>query len=481
MKKINIEILDDYKTYKKDTYYNLEGDLIILSGINGSCKSQLLNIVSKNGKESIKRNVTQVNVDGTTTPLENILLLSFRDNINLGDDFGQFSVTYKEKYAESAWSFYTNNIMHSSNTFFNNRVTQKYRDGTLFLDNKGIKNPSWRSIIKLTNLIKSNYNEEKAFNLSQTEIESILPPYFVWRNENDIIEQVGNLFYIACCERVNEQIEFSKQKNIFDNEGWLKTAPWTILNQLFEDLRFKYRFKKDYKFKTPNMEENPKLRDGDDIRSLLDLSDGEKAILELALISLDEEVSKDIKLVLFDEYDAPLNPSLTEAFYHVINKFYIEKGIQVIITTHSPVTISLVPEYTQFYEIFSQENLSPKIVKVSQFDYEELKKANKAFYDKIKNQEQRISELEQVAQSNGNMLYVEDEYDQIYKIAYLKTKGIDNITEENLEEKFKRSCNFSIHGAFSCGGLYNNLICSNTTINQNNIIICLFDFDTEGY
>lgn len=34
-------------------------------------------------------------------------------------------------------------------------------------------------------------------------------------------------------------------------------------------------------------------------------SGGEKAILELALLSLDEEISGDIKLVLFDEYDVP--------------------------------------------------------------------------------------------------------------------------------------------------------------------------------
>lgn len=33
-------------------------------------------------------------------------------------------------------------------------------------------------------------------------------------------------------------------------------------------------------------------------------SGGEKAILELAMLSLDAEISGDIKLVLFDEYDA---------------------------------------------------------------------------------------------------------------------------------------------------------------------------------
>lgn len=481
LKKIDINILEQYKLYRKDTTYSLEGDLIILSGINGSGKSQLLQIIAKSSNEKITRNIVQKNDDGIAASLEDILLLSFRDNINLGEDFGEFSIDYKKKYATRAWEYYIKNIQYQNNTLLNDKKTRKYKDGTLVFDNNGIKNPSWRSINKLVDLLKSNYSDEEVFHLSQTEIENILPADFVWRNGNDIIELTGNLFYMACCERVDKQIECSKSAKIFDNYGWLESAPWTILNRLFEELKFKYRFKTDYDFITPNMEENPKLRDDSEIRSLKDLSDGEKAILKLALISLDEEISKDIKLVLFDEYDAPLNPSLTEAFYHVIEQFYIKKGIQVIITTHSPATVSLAPEYTQFYEIFSQENDSPKLMKVDQFDYSELKIANKQFYDKIKDQENRINELEQHIETDGHMLFVEDKYDQIYKIAYLKVKGIEDITEDNYEEKFNENCNFTIHGGFSCGGLYSRLMSSNTTNDKDRVIICLFDFDTEGY
>lgn len=481
MKKINVSIGETYKQYKKNSTYTLEGDLIIMSGVNGSGKSQLLQIISKSGKEQIFRRVDQTNDAGEIVPLEDILLLSFRDNIDLGKDFGQFSVTYKRSYANSAWEYYKSNIQHQNNNFFDSKKTQKYNNGTLIFDDKGIKNDSWRSINRLVELLKKNYTHEKVFKLTQPEIECILPADFIWRNENDIIAQIGNLFYIACCDRVNKQIECSKSTAVFNNDEWLKTAPWTILNQLFGELNFKYRFKTDYKFCTPNMEENPKLRDNSEIRNLMDLSDGEKAILKLALISLDEEISKDIKLVLFDEYDAPLNPSLTEAFYHVIEKFYIEKGIQVIVTTHSPATISLAPEYAQFYEVFTQDNCSPKIVRVNQFDYSELRTANKKFYDRIRNQEERIAELEKLTETAERMLFVEDKYDQIYKIAYLKIKGIEGITEENLEEKFNEHCSFALHGNFSCGGLYNRLISSNTTNDQNSVIICLFDFDSEGY
>ncbi len=481
MKKLKIKINEKYKLYEKDTEYCLEGDLILLSGVNGSGKSQLLQIIAKNGKDKIEREIIQIREDELFMSTENIMMLSFRDNINLGTDFGQFSVVYHKNYTDKAWEYYNNNIRYNQFQSINKRKYQKINDGSIIFNDDGIKNPSWRSILKLVDMLKEKYEGDKMFELSQQEIESMLPPDFVWRNENDIIQQIGNIFYISCCDRVNQQIKCSKSTELFDNDIWLRNAPWTILNELFEKLKFKYRFKDDYEFITPNMEENPKLRDNEEIRSLLDLSDGEKAILKLALIALDEEISKDIEIILFDEYDAPLNPSLTEAFYYVIEKFYIEKGIQVIITTHSPATISLAPEYAQFYEIFAKKDASPQVIKVNQYEYEELQKANKKFYDKIKNQEERIIQLENTIHTSGNKVFVEDKYDQIYKIAYLKLHGIDDITEENLDDKFSLVCKFSVHGNFSCGGLYSQLICSNTTNEQECKVICLFDFDNEGY
>lgn len=481
MKQLDIKLLESYKLYKKDAAYHLEGDLMILSGVNGSGKSQLLRIAARSGTRQIRRTITQTRDDGTAVPLEKIMLLSFRDNINLGEDFGHFSVNYREAASKKAWDFYVSEIRHTDNRLVDNNRSRRFAEGMLMYDSNGIRRPSWRSVDQLEKLLKSRFDGEKGFRLSKPELEAILPADFIWRDENDIIQQIGNLFYIACCRRVDAQIACSETGEVFDKEAWLKTAPWTILNQLFADLGFKYRFKDDYAFKTPNMEENPMLRDQSEVRSLSDLSDGEKAILKLALTALDEEISRDIQLVLFDEYDAPLNPSLAEAFFHVIEKFYISRGIQVIVATHSPATVSLAPEYARFYEIFPQEGESPRIIQVEQYDYAELQKVNKQFYDRIRDQDGRIAQLEEQVRSSGKMLFVEDRYDQIYKIAYLKVKGVEGVTEENLEERFRENCGFTIHGGFSCGGLYNRLMCANLTNDQDATTICLFDFDQEGY
>ena len=78
MKKLRLDILDAYKAYRKETSYTLEGDLIVLSGVNGSGKSQLLKIIAKQGNEQINRKITQANNDDQPIQTENILLLSFR-------------------------------------------------------------------------------------------------------------------------------------------------------------------------------------------------------------------------------------------------------------------------------------------------------------------------------------------------------------------------------------------------------------------
>ena len=481
MKKLKVKLLEDYKLYRKNCEYVLDGDLILLSGINGSGKSQLLKIIANNLNKTIARNVHQSSNDEDFVPIENIIMLSFRDNIDLGNDFGAYSINVKLSNSDHAWKFYYQFIKYKGQYFLDNAdLKRSFYNGDILFYNGG-KNPAWRSILEIITLLKKNYQDDKLFTLSEEEFKRLIPNNFIWRNENDIIQQVGNLFYLACCDRANQQIECSKTGKIFDNSTWLQSAPWTILNKLFSELNFKYRFKDDYLFDTPEMEENPKLRLNSDIRNLNDLSDGEKAILKLALISLDEEISKDIKLVLFDEYDAPLNPSLIEAFYHVIEKFYIYKGIQIIMTTHSPATISLAPGYAKFYEMFSQQNNSPKILEVDQFDYAELKEANKAFYSKIQKQEERIIELEKTAEMNKNALLVEDRYCQLYKIAYLKLKGFNDITEENLEKMFQGNADFTIDGNFSSGGLYNVLNSGNTSLDGKYKRICLFDFDNEGY
>jgi AAA15 family ATPase/GTPase len=77
------------------------------------------------------------------------------------------------------------------------------------------------------------------------------------------------------------------------------------------------------------------------------------------------------------------------------------------------------------------------------------------------------------------ILYVEDKYDYIYKIAYLKLKGIE-VTEETFETTFKENAPFVIRRGESAGGVSGKLRTKNTDGYEDKKLVGLFDFDREG-
>ena len=89
--------------------------------------------------------------------------------------------------------------------------------------------------------------------------------------------------------------------------------------------------------------------------------------------------------------------------------------------------------------------------------------------------------IKEVSGLKKPLLIVEDKYDQIYKIAWLKLKDIEyENTEEDIKKKFEDNSSFSIWGAESAGSVAGCLSISNTELYGNKKIIGLFDFDKEG-
>jgi predicted ATPase len=229
----------------------------------------------------------------------------------------------------------------------------------------------------------------------------------------------------------------------FDSDKF-EIAPWTKLNNLFAKLKLEYRFKSNYEIFGVEITEQPKLfalqsdgtLDENNWRNLFDLSDGEKAIISLCFASLSGSNLTVKKLLLLDEYDAVLNPSLVQIFFTVIKDFFVDKGVLVIMATHSPATISLAPEYAKYYEIFKPNQDGSRILEVSKDDYAELRIANKSFYDKIENQSKRIKELEGTIQSDEDVLIItEGKTDWKYILSALRYfHSKDEFSE--IEERF---------------------------------------------
>jgi hypothetical protein len=104
---------------------------------------------------------------------------------------------------------------------------------------------------------------------------------------------------------------------------------------------------------------------------------------------------------------------------------------------------------------------------------EEINSKMFTYLEELKDAKYLIEEYEKP------ILIVEDKYDSIYKIAYLKSKEIP-CTIDNFKEVFKEHCYFTIRRAESAGSVGGMLRMNNTDGYENKKIIGLFDFDKEG-
>jgi ABC-type uncharacterized transport system ATPase component len=118
------------------------------------------------------------------------------------------------------------------------------------------------------------------------------------------------------------------------------------MNKLLEKIQSKYRFNEDYYIQNGRSEvESILLNDinNNESREMNVLSDGERCLFSLIISSYAIQNSK-CKILLLDEFDALLNPSLIKDFYEILYEYYLKVGIYVIIVTHSITTIIGIPE-----------------------------------------------------------------------------------------------------------------------------------------
>jgi predicted ATP-binding protein involved in virulence len=84
-----------------------------------------------------------------------------------------------------------------------------------------------------------------------------------------------------------------------------------------------------------------------------ELSSGERILISFALCLYYTQDQRQLveypKVLLFDEIDASLHPSMTQSLLRTIQEVLIDrKGIKVILATHSPSTVALAPEEALF-------------------------------------------------------------------------------------------------------------------------------------
>jgi energy-coupling factor transporter ATP-binding protein EcfA2 len=155
----------------------------------------------------------------------------------------------------------------------------------------------------------------------------------------------------------NELQQWRYEKGRADNKAYTDSEferqfgarPWIVLDEILLSVGL------DYRFTSPeNTEEDQqyevRLRHnltGVEI-PIEHLSPGEKTLLTIAMSLYIDSRSEEIQLphvLLLDEADSTLHPSMVTGLLRVMREIFVAKhGVKVILTTHSPTTVALAPE-----------------------------------------------------------------------------------------------------------------------------------------
>ena len=139
-------------------------------------------------------------------------------------------------------------------------------------------------------------------------------------------------------------IDFLPEKLFVETYG---PPPWEVVNRIIEVAGLDYEinapnlFTQDvaYDLKLVNKSSQAKLK-------FSDLSSGERVLMSLALALYNSNFDVFFpQMLLLDEPDASLHPSMSKIFLDIIKKVLVnEIGVKVIMTTHSPSTVALAEE-----------------------------------------------------------------------------------------------------------------------------------------
>ena len=200
------------------------------------------------------------------------------------------------------------------------------------------------------------------------------------------------------------------------------------------------------------------------------LSSGEKVIFELICYYFvcREDVSKnkksELKLMIFDEFDANLNPSLAELYLKTIKEEFVKKGITIILTTHSPSTVAEV-DPKELCELSVNNN-------IHKIEWAEDEDGKKKILEKLAPKFVYNDDLGFLGLANSKadvLIFTEGTTDEEFFQKYAN--------KEKLSYKF-----------IGCDSACNIRFASNTfsiipyfkKLSERKIIICLFDFDQQG-
>jgi predicted ATPase len=304
-------------------------DFVVITGPNGTGKSQLLDLIHN----------TTINKQGTT---ERIAIT--------GKSIKPDEVTFLkgEWQLQNTSQVNLSTIQQQLDAYYSN-----FRGGNYNSNYEHQTKMYWacQEIVRKTG--KQNYHD-----VTKEEFNRYFPEILL-EEESQLSQKIAEVFYNYRLSEIELQAKRVSEDEIINSIG---EKPWVVLREIIKESKLpfdindpsKSGFRDDFQLKLTHQILNEEI-------NFNDLSSGEKVLIALVFYLYNSQEKKVFpKLLLLDEPDAHLHPSMSQQFLNVIKNVLVDKfGVQVIMTTHSPSTVMLAPANS----IYEMSSVNPRIRK----------------------------------------------------------------------------------------------------------------------
>lgn len=349
---MKISIKQKHKSINPPCEFELP-EFSVLTGKNGSGKTHLLEAIADNTKSEVYINDKLI---------KNITYIGFNGlNPTIEETCNPQTVA---QHIKMMWGNYENALKQhlSYHSYLPNK-----NDTSFSLNSMGIDQNSKKYI---SHVIEKTGKEPKA--LTETDFLTHFDASFMAKN--DFFTAQFALIFKTYHKKQEEndyneyrQLKGKKiSKPVLTPEEFEKSfgiPPWDFINKIFRETNIPYEVNNPT---DTHLESsfNFRLKDtANDLEiSSMDLSTGEKVLMSLALAIYN--TGGDLEkpdLLLLDEPDAALHPSMSKMMVDVLNKNIVkENKIPIIISTHSPTTI-IASDGIAIYQMIKGDNKPTKI------------------------------------------------------------------------------------------------------------------------
>lgn len=336
-------------------------DFMVLTGVNGSGKSHLLDAIEQN----------KVRIDSNDP--QRIVKFNF-ETFRLENE-GTYNAQQIYSERDAAWGFFESQIKPHISSYRSN-IGDGYASAVEQCRTE--KKPFWKADIPLDpyrknirDLFRSpNIKGNQAaigvyslalklpYSIDEIDRDEFTSRYKPFAAKQDFLPMaLGRVIWDYYAKYRNNQlnefqnIKYGKKYPALSEEEFLDVhgeKPWDIINDILKTFN-----SLEYRVNSPEGEDifsNFTLRLVHTGKENLEidfnsLSSGERVLM--ALVASIYKSSSDNyfpDVLLLDELDASLHPSMMKNMLAVIKDVFLARGVKVILVTHSPTTIALCPE-----------------------------------------------------------------------------------------------------------------------------------------